>query len=1248
MSSEPHAAGLPLMRQALAHHRAERYDQAADLYERILRSRSDHPDALHLLGVVSHQRGDHRRAVELIGRAIRLAPERPMFHYNLGLARHALGRTERAVAAYRRAVELKPDHAESHYNMGNALQEMDRVGEAVAAFRRAVSLKPDHANAWHNLGNALQNRGETAEAITAYHRALANKPDHSAAFAAVVHQLQHACDFEAVARLVPKLDLRTSADMAEGRRPDETPFVHLTRHQDMERNLALARAWSADVAVRMADGPRFFHPPGGAERRKLTVGYLSGDFRNHPVAHLVGSLFDRHDRDRFRVIGYSFGRDDGMGYREPIRRGCDDFVDLRSMDHGAAATRIHQDGVDILVDMMGHTRGNRLEICALRPAPIQVLYLGYPGTSGADFIDYIIADATVLPLDHARWYTEKAVYLPDTYLPTNDRQPVADRSPGRAACGLPENGFVFCSFNQPYKIEPVLFDVWMRLLRQVPGSVLWLRAKDPLGRENLWKAAEARGVRRDRLIFAKRIPGRDAHLARHGLADLALDTRVFNGHSTTSDALWAGVPVVTLLGGHFASRGAASVLKAAGLPDLIARGPSEYEALARSLAMDPGRYRTVRKRLAENRRTAPLFDGDRYVRHLEKGFRQMWEIHRSGAPPRPITVAAEDGHGLPLPPGRTGDDTDAARYRKEGDTALRDKEYSAAAAAYRKALTRAPEDVDAHIHLGVALKALGRYADAVGAYERALAIRPGHPVALNNLGNALGALGRYEPAADAYRRALTQKPGDVVAMRNLANVQLQAGRSDAALAWLKRARKTAPDDPRNDFEMGNLHRSRGRLERAAEWYRRALSLRPDDANIRCHLAITLKEMGDLDEALACYRRVLEQRPGDPDATAGEADVLMKTGAFEEAWDRIRPLLSEGTPTVNLAIVHAQLSGRFGCRAEAADLLEKLLKREGLPAGDRRQIHFELGTLYDGLDDYDAAFAHIRRGNQLKEHRFDRERHDGLVRRLMAVYGSGEWSRLERSTAGSDRPVFVVGMMRSGTTLVEQILDSHPRIHGAGELPEIHRLTVACRRRTGTPFPDAAPLLTRTMVSEMADGYLERLAEIDAGAERIVDKMPHNFLYLGLIAQLLPNARIIHCRRDPLDNGLSIYFQPFSGTHDYAYDLSDIGFFASRYAVLMDHWRSVLDLSIIDVRYEDLVSDARSEIRRILDFLGMDWDDRCLRFHENRRPVHTASYQQVRMPLYSRSVGRWRHYARYLDPLRQALTPPETADHAAGP
>jgi protein O-GlcNAc transferase len=1239
MSSESQAGRVPPMQQAMAHHQAGRYDQAAAIYRGILRHHPNHPDALHLLGVALHQIGDHRRAVELIGRAIRLAPNRPMFHYNLGLARHALGRAERAVAAYRRAVELKPDHAESHYNMGNALQEMDRTDAAITAFRRAVEIKPDHANAWHNMGNALQNRGKTAEAIAAYRRTLTILPDHSAAFAALVHQLQHACDFDEVARLVPALDRRTAADMAAGRRPDETPFVHLTRHEDMERNLALARAWSTDVAARVADGPGFSHPTRGADREKLTVGYLSGDFRNHPVAHLVGSLFGRHDRRRFRVIGYSFGRDDGSGYREPIRRGCDAFFDLRSLDNAAAAARINQDGVDILVDMMGHTRGNRMEICALRPAPVQVLYLGYPGTSGADFIDYIVADRTVLPPDHARWYSEQPVHLPHTYLPTDDRQPVALRTLTRADCGLPGDGFVFCSFNQPYKIEPVLFDIWMRLLLKVPGSVLWLRGKDPLGRENLCAAAERRGVSRERLVFGKRIPGRDAHLARHRLADLVLDTRVFNGHSTTSDALWAGVPVVTLLGGHFASRVAASLLRAVGLPDLIARSPSEYEALALDLTTNPDRYRAVRQRLAKNRLTAPLFDGDQYVRHLETAFGRMWEIYRRGESPRPFAVETENRPAAGNP--------EVIRHRRAGDAALSRRDPKAAVAAYRRALVRDPEDVDARIHLGVALKALGRFDEAVDAYERVLAVRPDHPAALNNLGNALGALGRYGPAVDAYRRALARKPDDVVAMRNLANAQLQSGRSDAALAWLKRARKVAPDDPRTDFELGNVHRNRGRLGRAAESYRRALSRRPDDADIRCHLGITLKEMGNLDEALACYRRVLEQRPDDVNAVAGEADVLMQQGAFDDALARIRPLLDEGVESVNLAIVHAQLAGRFDHQADAVNHLEKLLKREGVTAGQRRQIHFELGSLYDEMERYDLAFAHFQRGNDLKEHQFDRERHDGLVRRLMRVYGSSEWDRLKRSTVRSDRPVFIVGLMRSGTTLVEQILDSHPRIRGAGELPHVHRMTVECRRRTGTDYPEAASELSESALSEMADDYLEKLTAIEPDADRVADKMPYNFMYLGLIAQLLPNARIIHCRRDPLDTGLSIYFQHFSGTHDYAYDLLDIGFFVSRYQMLMDHWRKVPDLPILEVQYEDLVSDPASLIRRILDFLGTDWDERCLRFYENRRPVNTASYQQVRMPLYTRSVGRWRHYARYLETLRRALSEPEMTSHAGG-
>ena len=372
-------------------------------------------------------------------------------------------------------------------------------------------------------------------------------------------------------------------------------------------------------------------------KSKIVIGYLSNDFRYHATAHLMLSLFGLHNRDEFEIYCYSYGKDDRSYYRSRIQHDCDKFVDISSFGHDAAAGCIYKDKVDILVDLKGYTEGTRLSICALRPAPVQVSYLGFPGTTGADFFDYIITDKIVTPEEHAPYYSEKFAYLPHCYQVNDHTQLIANKDWKKGDFGFPEDSFVFCSFNGPYKIDPVMFDVWMEILRKVPDSILWLLSGNNIAEKNLRREAEARGIQSERLVFADMLP-KDEHLSRLRFADLALDTRIVTGHTTTSDALWAGVPVITLQGGHFASRVSSSVLSAIGLPELITHSLEEYEALAVQLARNPAQLQEIRQRLAENRLSAPLFDTPRFVRNLESAYKEMWNIFSAGETPRQIAV----------------------------------------------------------------------------------------------------------------------------------------------------------------------------------------------------------------------------------------------------------------------------------------------------------------------------------------------------------------------------------------------------------------------------------------------------------------------------------------------------------------------------------------------------------------------------------------------------------------------------------
>jgi protein O-GlcNAc transferase len=434
-----------------------------------------------------------------------------------------------------------------------------------------------------------------------------------------------------------KLDSLTKKALLAHTRPAESPLHNIIRHTDLATNFAVAKSWSADIVKTTSSSTINFSFHTRKNGGKRVIGYLSGDFRNHATAHLMLSLFKLHDRDNFAIYCYSYGIDDGTGYRQQIQHDCDRFTDIDSFSNTEAARRIYADQVDIFVDLKGYTKDTRLSICALRPAPVQVTYLGFPGSTGADFIDYIITDRIVTPDEHAPFYSEKFVYLPHCYQVNDHTQPIANTPLTKRDSGLPENSFVFCSFNRTYKIDPVMFTVWMEILRKVPESVLWLLSENSIAEANLRREAQARGILPERLIFAGMLP-KSEHLARLRLADLGLDTRIVNGHTTTSDTLWAGVPVITLQGSHFASRVSSSVLSAIGLPELITFSLEEYETRAVQLAHNPDALQEIRRRLAENRLTAPLFDTPRFVRNLESAYQEMWNIFLSGQSPRQIEV----------------------------------------------------------------------------------------------------------------------------------------------------------------------------------------------------------------------------------------------------------------------------------------------------------------------------------------------------------------------------------------------------------------------------------------------------------------------------------------------------------------------------------------------------------------------------------------------------------------------------------
>ncbi len=589
-------------------------------------------------------------------RALTIQPQLAGLHLDLGCALQAQKRLDEAAAAYQRAVDLQPDFAEAHNNIANVLKDLGRPDDAVACYEVALKLAPDNAVIHTNLGNALRDQRRLDDAVSSYRRALALKPDYAAAHYNLGGVFADRGELEEAVAMLGRAALQLEYAAVEwlyarkrmcdwaGYREDEAKarkavgkqaFALLALQSTPAEQLDCARRTATALAVPIS--LMMPHMAGRSERR-VRIGYVSANFRPHAGASLIAGLIEQHDRQDFEIFGYSASPDDGGAIRERLASAFDRFVDISTTTDQDAARLVHANGIDILVDLNGYTQRARTAVFAYRPAPIQVNYLGFPATTGADFVDYIIVDPFVVPMDQQPFFTEQLVQLPDCYQCNDDKRAISDHIPSRAECGLPDDGFVFCCFNNAYKITPDLFDIWMRLLGAVPGSVLWLLDDNLWQKRNLAREAAARGIAPERIVFAPKLPAPD-HLARHRLADLFLDTLPYNAHTTASDALWAGLPLVTCSGDTFASRVAGSLLRAIGLPELVTRSLTEYEAMALRLACDGDRLAALRARLARNKWTHPLFDTGRFARNIEAAYWQMWEAWRSGRPPAAFSVS---------------------------------------------------------------------------------------------------------------------------------------------------------------------------------------------------------------------------------------------------------------------------------------------------------------------------------------------------------------------------------------------------------------------------------------------------------------------------------------------------------------------------------------------------------------------------------------------------------------------------------
>lgn len=664
LALKPDSAELLYNRGALLQ-RLGRNEEALSSLTAALAIRPDYPEALINRGVVLGELGRVEEALATFSALTIARPALPNAWSNQGAALMKLKRYREALASYNKAISLKPDYVEARRARASLCFHLRQFAEALSDIAWILSRHVDDAAAWQMRGDILAETGRREAAVESYGRAIQLRPDAIDALYNRAHHLsalarydEAAGDYAAVVGLDPHYGFALGhlifaqlcccdwkdldslrAQMRMGLRDESVksqPFHALVLAGSEAEVFTASRAFAASQYPAVAKPPA----PRANAHDRIRIGYLSANFHNHAVARQMAGVLEHHDRFRFAITAFSLGADDGGELRKRLIPAFDEFVDARAFDDERIAQEIRRREIDLVVDLMGFTENSRPGIAARRPAPVQAGFVGYPGTSGGDFIDYLIADPTVVPPGSDASYSEKIVRLPDCYLPQDGSRQVSDAEVSRASAGLPEQGIVFCCFNHSYKIGPEIFDVWMRLLRNVPGSVLWLNNSHPAAQRNLLEEARVRDVAPERIIFAPFVVSDAEHLTRLRAADLFLDTPGYNAHATASDALVAGVPVLTIMGDHFAARVGASLLRAIGLNELIASDLRQYEELAMDLARDPSRLAAIRGRIAANRRSHPLFDTRGFTRHLESAYQMIVERSRQGLEPVSFSVGA--------------------------------------------------------------------------------------------------------------------------------------------------------------------------------------------------------------------------------------------------------------------------------------------------------------------------------------------------------------------------------------------------------------------------------------------------------------------------------------------------------------------------------------------------------------------------------------------------------------------------------
>ena len=616
------------LNEGMAHVRSRNYASAAECFERAAAADPSYRLAHNNLGATWAAMGRHEEAIAAFERAVEIEPNYAQAHFNLGASLQTLGHREKAFNCFVRAIEIDPSHDEAFYYLGMEHQDAGRLNEALACYIRSCDLNPNAAHVFIAMGRALFVLNRPHEATRAFDNALRLNSNDSVVAADLLQLLARDCDWDG-------LDERRDSIPRLGVDGDPIPpFSVLALEDEPLRHRIRSEKYAAASYPSLSPAPASARPSTRPER--LRIGYFSSDFHDHPVFYCSARMFELHDRERFEIHAYSLGPARTGAMRERAVRAFDSFSEVGHLSDQEIADLARTHGIDIAVDLNGYTEHQRLGLFARRPAPVQMTYLGYPGTLGTRFIDYLIADPTVVPPPQRAAYAEQVIYLPHCYQATDNSRPVPEPL-SRADAGLPREGFVFCCFNSSYKISRAAFDIWMELLRQVDGSLLWLTSGSGRMEANLRREAARHSIDPDRLIIAPRA-GHDLYMRRLASADLFLDTFIYNAHGTGGDTLWAGTPMVTKTGRGFASRVATSLLHSAGLPELVAASERDYAQIALSLAQDPARLAAIRARLAASRTSAPLFDSEQFTRNMEKAFDQAFVSYLGGQEPVEISI----------------------------------------------------------------------------------------------------------------------------------------------------------------------------------------------------------------------------------------------------------------------------------------------------------------------------------------------------------------------------------------------------------------------------------------------------------------------------------------------------------------------------------------------------------------------------------------------------------------------------------